>query len=456
MEEKALSMLEAAFGDYIKSSISEKKLCANISTALSVLPFEQGHKNFTVNVVTHRSMPDFFGMRVFPTENENEDLCCTIGRANLAGYSDAPIEPVSYKEIVKKWRFFNDWIIEIDSLCFDRNTFAFTPRELTAMLLHEIGHVIYSDKPIEQFYRAYKEAQLQKKITDKAYNKCLYTLYMIPLAVACSQRRWMNNKNELHIEMVADKTTVDLGYAEDMVSALDKIIKEHGSIQNTDSQQQANVTSSVEWCNRCIEDISVRKDSLKNELLYQSLRSKSNYIKALNVKLMNKIGLHFKNIYTGRATEASIELLESEDFLKNYEVVTSITEAAKFDQYLESQVRSAEVAMEALINKRKKVKAILPSQYEVDSISVEIDNLQNHSDRIFVLDLIYNLLERVNTFEEAISPDPALVNKWQPKIDLMKDELQRYRKATLEKKTFNNPGYHCFVKLPPQAAAYEG
>jgi hypothetical protein len=31
-----------------------------------------------------------------------------------------------------------------------------------------------------------------------------------------------------------------------------------------------------------------------------------------------------------------------------------------------------------------------------------------------------------------------------------------YRKATLEKKTFNKSNYHLFVKLPPQAADYEG
>ena len=118
-------------------------------------------------------------------------------------------------------------------------------------------------------------------------------------------------------------------------------------------------------------------------------------------------------------------------------------------------ISSEEIALESVMNRRKKIKTELPSQYEIDAISIEVDKITNHHDRIFVLDLIYEVLERVNNFEEAISPDPSLVRKWTGKINSMKDSLDKLRQATLEKKSFPS-SYKFFVKLPPEAEDYQG
>lgn len=451
MEEKALSLLEQSYSDFLMGKFKQDKLCKNIAVALSSLPFEGGRKRFTVEITKTSSNSEFFGMRVFPSIDGNEGIC-----ASLVNFEHGELKPIKYSELVKTWKRLPEWKLELDSMCFDRNGFAFTPRELVAMTLHEIGHIIYSETPVEYFYRAFKENQLRLKLADKATQKAMHMIYMIPLAVACSQRRWINGKNELHVEIVADKTVADFGYGEDLLNALDKIVHQVGTVNTDENRQYAEVNASVEWCNKNVADVYKRRETLKDELFYQAVKNKSNYIKAVTIFALDKIGFNLREKYNGVATEATLELLSDPDVLLKYDLTENAIESAKFLKTVDFYRNQADAAMESIVNKRKKVKAVLPSQYEVDAIAVEVDGIKNHSDRIFVLDLIYNLLERINNFEEAISPDPALVRRWQDKIDLMKSELQGYRKATLEKKTFNQSNYHLFVKLPPQAADYEG
>lgn len=448
MEEKALALLEQSFSDFLKGQIKQDKLCKNIGVALSSLPFEGGRKRFTVEITKTTANVDFFGMRIFPTLDENASICSKM--------TDNDSKVIRYKDLITIWKKLPDWKLEIDSSCFNRSELNFTPRELVALTLHEIGHVIYSETPVEIFYRAFKENQLRLKLADKATQKAMYMIYMIPLSIACSQRRWINGKNELHVEIVADKTVADFGYGEDLLNAMDKIVRNLGSVNSDENRQYAEVNSSIEWCNKNVVDVFKRRETLKDELFYQAVKNKSNYIKAVVIFAIDKIGFNLREKYNGVATEATIELVSDPDFLMNYELTENTMETAKFFKLVDYYRSNADVALEAIVNRRKKVKAVLPSQYEVDAIAVEVDSITNHSDRIFVLDLIYNLLERVNLFEEAISPDPALVRRWQDTIDLMRSELQNYRKATLEKKTFNKSNYHLFVKLPPQAADYEG
>jgi hypothetical protein len=451
LEEKALSLLEQSFTDFLKGKIKQDKLCKNIGIALSSLPFEGGRKKFNVEITKTNTNAEFFGMRVFPSLNENASVC-----NRLAATEDVDSKLIRYQDLIKIWKKIPEWNLELDSACFDRNGISFTPRELVAMLIHEIGHVIYSETPVEIFYRAFKENQTRLKLADKATQKAMYMIYMLPLSIACSQRRWINGKNELHVEIVADRTVADFGYGEDLLNALDKIIRNVGSVNTDENRQYAEVNSSVEWCNRNVVDVYKRRETLKDELFFQAVKNKSNYIKAVAIFAIDKIGFNLREKYNGVAIEATLEIVTDPDFLVNYDLTENALETARFFKLVDFYRKGAEATLESVLNKRKKVKAILPSQYEIDAIAVEVDNIQNHSDRIFVLDLIYNLLERINLFEEAISPDPALVRRWQDTIDLMKTELQTYRKATLEKKTFNKSNYHLFVKLPPQAADYEG
>lgn len=445
MVEKALTLMDDSYNKYLVGDISQTEMCRNLAAALSSFPYDAGQKEFTVQVTSNKTGNEkFFGMRVYPDIEEMDNFC-----KDLVNEGDK----IRFTDIVKKWKKIDKWFLEIDGTCFDRNQFNFNPKELTALTLHEIGHIIYSDKPIEGFYRAYQEVKARMNSSDKATQKLMYDIYMIPLTLACMQRRWVNGKNEVQLEIIADKTVVELGYGQYLLEALDKITRAIGSLNSQNNQDELN--SSMNWCQQNIADIMKRKEQLKDELYYRAVRTKSNYMKAMTIIILDKLGFKLRERYTGYVVENTIELLSDPEVMQKYMPIVDAMESAKFDKFYNMMHSSNSIAMEAIFNKRKKVKVELPSQYEIDAIAVEVDKITNHHDRIYVLDLIYEVLERINNFEEAISPDPSLVKKWSAKIRQMKDELEALRQAVLAKKTFAT-SYKFFVKLPEAASDYEG
>lgn len=440
--------MENAFSRFIMKEISEARLCRELEIALGNLPFEDHEKQFTVQVTNQKGAEKFFGMRVFPKIEELDNFCKDLVNED----SDKLIK---FNELAKRWKNIGSWFLELDGTIFDRNVVNFTPKELVALTLHEIGHIIYSDRPVEGFYRAYREAKVRMTISDRATQKLMYTIYMIPLSVACMQRRWANEKSQVNVEIIADKTVVELGFGEYLVEALDKIIRRYGSINADENQLQAEIDSSVQWCNINIADVIRRKDTLKDELYYRAIRTKSNYVKAVTIITLDKLGFKMKERYTGCVVENSIELLSDPKLMEKYVPVVVALEAARFDKQLGALQHAEEVALEAVMTKRKKIKATLPSQFEIDALSVEVDKIVNHADRIFCLDLLYNLYSRLTDFEETIAADPQLVRKWSGTIEAMKLELEQIRKAILEKKNLSKE-YRFFCKLDPVAKDYEG
>ena len=448
MTEKALLLLENSYSRYLMKETNETQLCRDIATALEAMPFDGRRKSFSVQITNQKLSEKFFGMRVFPKIEELDEFCKEL-------VNEESDKLIKFNDLTKRWKNIDSWFLELDGTLFNRNTINFTPKELVALTLHEIGHIIYSDSPIEGFYRAYREAKVRMTISDRATQKLMYNIYMIPLSVACMQRRWVNDKNQVNIEIVADKTVAELGYGDYLVEAFNKIIRNFGSINSNNNQLQAEIDSSIEWCNKNISDVMLRKEKLKDELYYKAIRTKSNYIKAITIIMLDKIGFRMRERYTGYAVENSLELLSDPDVMKKYTPIVDALESAKFDKQLQSLINTESIALESVFNRRKKMKVELPSQYEIDALTVEVDKITNHHDRVFVLDLLYEILERINNFEEAISPDKSLVRKWSGKIDAMKNELEQLRQAVLAKKSFSS-GYKFFVKLPPEAEEYAG
>ena len=448
MPEKALILLENAYSRFLMKETTENQLCRDITTALNAMPLDISRKTFSVQVTNQKMTEKFFGMRVFPVIEELDEFCKELVNED----SDKLIK---LNDLTKRWKTIDKWFLELDGNLFDRNMINFTPKELVAITLHEIGHIIYSDKPVEGFYRAYREAKLRMTVSEKATQKLMYNIYMIPLSVACMQRRWINDKDQVEMEIVADKSVVELGYGDHLVSAFNKIVRNFGTMSTSENVYKSEMDSTMQWCNMNISDVMRRKEHLKDELYYKAIRTKSNYVKAITIILLDKLGFKMRERYTGCVVENCIDLLCDPKIMEKYEPIVVALETARFDKQLQTMIYSEEVALEAVMNKRKKIKTELPSQFEIDAISVELDKITNHHDRIFVLDLIYEVLERVINFEEAISPDPILVRKWTGKINDMKESLDKLRLATLEKKSFPST-YKFFVRLPDEAEPYAG
>ena len=440
---RAIELIENTFSDYMIGKINEKAFLSKLETALDNLPFNS-EKSFSVNISKNKSMgKDFFGFNVFPEIDKLEDICNKIAN-----------DDVKFKDIVKRWRSIKEWEIVIDSLVFDRSFIAFNPKELTAMLLHEIGHVTQSDEPIEQFYRAYLESKSRLKNADKVSKKVLYILYTIPLAVACTSRRWVNDKNEIKLEISADKSLIETGYAEHLINAFDKIIKASGSINRSEDMNYREIESNVEWANMNIVDVIKRRDKLKDSLYYKAIQTNSGYIQALCTRILNFLGVRMRERYTGAVAESCMlnELINGEITLETHVPFYDIKKFGQIEARIVREQNAMEVANEAFFNKRKNSKVNIPDEYDLDRIYVAIDDIQNNYDKVYVLDLIYEQIEKLNDFEEAISMDETKSKKWAPKIEEMRQRLATLRKTVLSKNIAKKE-YKVFVKYPE---GYEG
>ena len=440
---RAIELIENTFSDYMIGKINEKAFLSKLETALDNLPFNS-EKSFSVNISKNKSMgKDFFGFNVFPEIDKLEGICNKIAN-----------DDVKFKDIVKRWRSIKEWEIVIDSLVFDRSFIAFNPKELTAMLLHEIGHVTQSDEPIEQFYRAYLESKSRLKNADKVSKKVLYILYTIPLAVACTSRRWVNDKNEIKLEISADKSLIETGYAEHLINAFDKIIKASGSINRSEDMNYREIESNVEWANMNIVDVIKRRDKLKDSLYYKAIQTNSGYIQALCARILNFLGVRMRERYTGAVAESCMlnELINGEITLETHVPFYDIKKFGQIEARIVREQNALEVANEAFFNKRKNSKVNIPDEYDLDRIFVAIDDIQNNYDKVYVLDLIYEQIEKLNDFEEAISMDETKSKKWAPKIEEMRQRLATLRKTVLSKNIAKKE-YKVFVKYPE---GYEG
>lgn len=440
---RAIELIENTFSDYMIGKINEKTFLSKLETALDNLPFNS-EKSFSVNISKNKSMgKDFFGFNVFPEMDKLEDICNKIAN-----------EDAKFKDIVKRWRSIKEWEIVIDSLVFDRNFIAFNPKELTAMLLHEIGHVTQSDEPIEQFYRAYLESKSRLKNADKVSKKVLYILYTIPLAVACTSRRWVNDKNEIRLEISADKSLIETGYAEHLINAFDKIIKASGSINRSDDMNYKEIEANVEWANMNIIDVIKRRDKLKDSLYYKAIQTNSGYIQALCARILDFLGVRMRERYTGAVAESCMlnELINGEITLETHVPFYDIKKFGQIESRILNGQKSLEIANEAFFNKRKNTKVNIPDEYDLDRIFVAIDDIQNNYDKVYVLDLIYEQIEKLNDFEEAIAMDETKSKKWAPKIEEMRQRLATLRKTVLNKNIAKKE-YKVFVKYPE---GYEG
>lgn len=437
INEKTISMIENCFSDYAFNKITLSGLTNKLSTILSNSTFGGGNKKFVVEVVNTNHKEDFFGARIFPIVDDLEKVA-----------SGLIMDKKNFKEISALWKTISKWYIELDFQIFDRNTLLFTPKELTALLLHEIGHVIYSDKPVERFYRAYKDAYIKLKVADKASLQILYTLFTIPIAISCMSRTWSVKGLTFKEELFADNTLIKLNYGEHLESAIGKILYAYGTIQDDKSTNGNKIMNSVKWCNLNILDMTKRQKNLKDDLFYNSIKSESGYMKALSYKLLNTLGMELRENYTGSVVESSMDLLMSDDFMINYNSRLDIKIMGNLETRILATKESANMAL--ALEARGKLQ--IPSRYDIDAIYVEIDKISNHHDRIYVLDLIYHKVEELEKFKEIIEFDQMLKRKHSSKVEQMLDDLEDMRKAVLSKKSFKT-NYKLFIKVPEE---YEG
>ena len=190
-----LQQLEDCFSD-IKQN---KNIDKNLSYINRILIRMFGDQ-FSVSIVKN-SNSDFFGMSVYPTINTCEKIVSCI------------LEDKSrFQTAMELWKENKEWNIEIDSILLYDISLNSNPKEIVAVLLHEIGHTIYSNSIPQRLFKVirYENMDINLKLRNMLTNPKLKTL-LIPTVIEACEFKWFKFLNEVE-EAEADKFVIKMGY----------------------------------------------------------------------------------------------------------------------------------------------------------------------------------------------------------------------------------------------------
>lgn len=369
--------------------------------------------NFKISIVENRTN-EFFGMTIYPAESLIDTLVDSIVR-----------KKDKLEVIEKLWAENKDWYLEIDSLLlYDRNLNA-NPSEMVAVLLHEVGHVVYSNSVparVNKILR-YKIMELDYGVKRLLSSSKINKLFNLVFVEACNVKNFRFSR--LQHELDADRFVVKQGYGEHLDSFIEKLLRSQGNrlINRTEKDIEKDVKAIVTWTIENISELEYRKTKLRTTLQTELLKNPSKFVRQVVTSI--------KVAFFGGDGDSYKELLT--------------------EQYLVQEHRK--IVQEGLLNlfdKFGKLKKI--SQSDIDIIEIEASRIENEDDKIYVLDLIYDKLDLINAGLQLINEkkqDKVPVSK--DKLLNFKSQLEKLRKQVLE--TPINNQYGLFIKYP---VGYEG
>lgn len=450
---KAIELAEEVFAKYLMGDSSITELEEGLSVALNNLPLEPA-REFVVNVkLENRVSNRFFGIECYPTITCMQQMAQSLFDQGIIEDREYDLDTVTpdltrSAMFLKTYRSTTSWCIMIDLLCLDRDFIAFNPKELTAMLLHEVGYTIASDIPATAFYTAYLNGLSRMPAARRVHTASLYGMYTIPMAIACTPRLWFETEDQIKLDAMADQTLIECGYEEHLISAVKKIVKAIGT-ETFEPQNYNDLDASIDWVNKNIVDVVRRRDMLRDELYYIAIRRNDGYIPHLCDDILRNMGASLRERYSGAVMESYgtgvTRLADGTISLEDYAPFTNMKTYSKLEA-------AYTAANESFLNRKTKKRSTLPSQYDIDRIMVEIDKIQNQYDRIYVLDLIYECVQRIDMFEESLMDNSNELRRWAPRITQMRNDLDKCRQMVLDKKNFDK-SYKLWVKVPEE---YEG
>ena len=442
-----LSRLNDAFGNRLNRETSNEELCQMVSAVVSTISLEgKENKTITTSVIENKR-EEFFGFRVFPDAQSLDEITKALV-ANRA----------SRGEFETEWKKIPSWVIEIDSRCFDDLRISFAPEELTALLLFEVVNIIYTDDAPSIIYDAYVNSYTRQDYFGRRGMEILYLLYEVAVLNACFAKNWIVAQDDpaKAVENAYEVSALN-EYKPNVIGAIAKIVRNYGNNMVMDDMEKfRKVDQLITWANRFALDYVKRKNELKDDLLLRASTTSSLYLRANYIRILNTIGIELRERYTGSAIESiDPSIFNDKNFMQEYRFDFSMkSKTARgletlIEQIPEHAQRAFTRALESAFSGKT---PRLPSERDVDMIFVEIDRMENHFDRKYILDRIYRLMDRVVIFEEYYENNQSVLDSMRPDIDRIKRNLDEARRRVLAVRTFDKT-YKVFVKVP---AGYEG
>lgn len=379
------------------------------------------HKNISVDVIPHKDEDDLFLMSVYP----DEDTVNEVVRAIVDEGSDGAIRKI--------WNGADKWFVEIDKrILSGASDLEFNSKELTALLLHEVGHIVYSNSIPQRISRImrmeYARANIGTKqlLKDKVFSQIL----SIPILSACLYDNY-RTKDKIKEELKADVFAVKMGYGDELESALNKLISTStarpANQVNVDSGKvYSDMKSITKYSIETIENLKERKKSI----------AKSNFKKLLmdspSKYLSDAIG-KVQDLLVKSSVDAIPDDMKMERVADRMDGIV--------DAFFESTYMT-----EGLLGKKKlqKIDPKIP-----DMIKIQIDGLKSNDERALLVSYIHDKISMVDYYLEILETGNPKYEIYNTKEELvrMKNKLEDYLKAVMEKK-IPEFSYRFYVQYP--------
>lgn len=380
--------LEEIFGD-----ILEHRNFDRLSEISNILTKCFG-KNINVNIITNNSKDSFFVMSVIPDESVIEKITASIMVNDK-------------KDIVSElWKDCDNWTLEMDSRIFDAFTVDLSAQELTALVLHEIGHVINTNAVSSKINNVIKYKIATSPVTAKVVmsNNSFSKLLHIPIINGCIFNK---TKASLKNELRADNFAVRMGYLSPLTSAIEKISKINNYEKNT---LDSEISSGYDFSSNTISNLNMRRNHLN---------------KAMFLNLMNRIPNGTKLKYNLNALESA--LFEGNEM----NMITSETKMRLVSESVDKIIDS--YYTEFLNFGRKSLRQI--TRTELDYIDVQIMDMKTNDDRLMILSYINSKLDLCDYYITIIN-DKNLSKKYDVPQSLTSLLAIRKRLLISKKKAF--------------------
>ena len=159
-----------------------------------------------------------------------------------------------YKIVAEKTPIrFSQYYIEIDSKLLDV-TLGLTDREFTAILLHEVGHLVKDSQPVEEVRKCIDVYVSKEKETISLNDSANYR-EILRYGIQNTLRKVTSIFERDDDEIFADEFAFACGYGEDLYNALNKLSK-NSFLINKDVKNKMIVLS---WSLRLYKEVKFRR-----------------------------------------------------------------------------------------------------------------------------------------------------------------------------------------------------
>lgn len=366
MTKEALSRIDELFRELLINPSSQSVL-----NELAVILGTQLNLKFHIGIDNTGKPNDIYLMRVEPK------------KSTLQKIVEASILKRDWNMVKTVWEKEDEWFITIQGSLLTGKLIPVTQRELTALLLHELGHVIYTNSVPNRAARVFQyETSAIGFSISQFFSKfivfeAIKSLIASFIVVLC-QFDFNLSYSSIREEINADQNAVRYGYKDELWSLLTKISKSNALKANVKYEKRGRFEDLVSMSMAMLNNIRIRKFYLAMDLLAK--------IQLFHTSL-------FWNHWFGAMN------LSKQDF-----DTSGLFHESNVDK-IEEELESEYVNEFALFT--KKLDRLEPTM--LDYISIKVDSIETNDDKMMILTYIHSKLDLVEYYIHVAENPGGLV-----------------------------------------------